>query len=120
MQSGQSETCLATHVNKCGYILVRIQSRLHKVMLYLSVQFNLLTFIATSEAKYNLVLVMFTADKAVSIEQASCYRFISPGSCSHPLAQKITKQICCCSRVGKAWGSACERCPVPDTGMSSL
>ncbi|KAG7328508.1 hypothetical protein KOW79_008452 [Hemibagrus wyckioides] len=55
------------------------------------------------------------SDKAVSVEQASCYRFISPGSCSHPLAQKITKQICCCSRVGKAWGSACERCPLPDT-----
>ncbi|KAK3563790.1 hypothetical protein QTP86_034520 [Hemibagrus guttatus] len=55
------------------------------------------------------------SDKAVSVEQASCYRSISPGSCSHPLAQKITKQICCCSRVGKAWGSACERCPLPDT-----
>ncbi|XP_060735308.1 latent-transforming growth factor beta-binding protein 2-like [Tachysurus vachellii] len=55
------------------------------------------------------------SDKAVSVEQASCYRSILPGSCSHPLAQKITKQICCCSRVGKAWGSACERCPLPDT-----
>ncbi|KAI5102569.1 latent-transforming growth factor beta-binding protein 1 isoform X2 [Silurus meridionalis] len=55
------------------------------------------------------------SDKAVSMEQASCYRSILPGSCSHPLAQKITKQICCCSRVGKAWGSGCERCPLPDT-----
>ncbi|KAM9465805.1 latent-transforming growth factor beta-binding protein 1-like [Clarias gariepinus] len=55
------------------------------------------------------------SDKAVSMEKASCYRFISPSSCSHPMAQKITKQICCCSRVGKAWGSACERCPLPDT-----
>ncbi|XP_060790649.1 latent-transforming growth factor beta-binding protein 2-like isoform X2 [Neoarius graeffei] len=55
------------------------------------------------------------SDKAVSVEQASCYRSILPGSCSHPLAQKITKQICCCSRVGRAWGSACERCPLPDT-----
>lgn len=65
-----------------------------------------------------LICLVFTADKAVSLEQASCYRFILPGSCSHPLAQKITKQICCCSRVGKAWGAACERCPLPDTGMS--
>ncbi|TSM77378.1 Latent-transforming growth factor beta-binding protein 2 [Bagarius yarrelli] len=55
------------------------------------------------------------SDKAVSMEQASCYRSISPGSCSHPLTQKITKQICCCSRVGRAWGLACERCPLPDT-----
>ncbi|KAI4874235.1 hypothetical protein NFI96_020690 [Prochilodus magdalenae] len=55
------------------------------------------------------------SDKAVSMEKASCYRSVSTGSCSLPLTLKITKQICCCSRVGKAWGSNCERCPLPNT-----
>uniref|UniRef100_A0A4W4F2N7 Latent transforming growth factor beta binding protein 2 n=1 Tax=Electrophorus electricus TaxID=8005 RepID=A0A4W4F2N7_ELEEL len=55
------------------------------------------------------------SDKAVSVEKSMCYRSVSVGSCSLPLPLKITKQICCCSRVGKAWGSTCERCPLPDT-----
>uniref|UniRef100_A0A3B4BZ25 Latent transforming growth factor beta binding protein 2 n=1 Tax=Pygocentrus nattereri TaxID=42514 RepID=A0A3B4BZ25_PYGNA len=57
------------------------------------------------------------SDKAVSMEKASCYRSVSAGSCGLPLSLKITKQICCCSRVGKAWGSHCERCPLPNTDL---
>ncbi|XP_068194619.1 latent-transforming growth factor beta-binding protein 2-like isoform X2 [Antennarius striatus] len=53
------------------------------------------------------------SDKAVSDQRALCYRSVSGGSCSLPLAQHITKQICCCSRVGKAWGTGCDRCPLP-------
>lgn len=56
------------------------------------------------------------ADKAVSMQQGLCYRLLGPGTCALPLAQRITKQICCCSRVGKAWGSLCEKCPLPGTG----
>ncbi|XP_064183749.1 latent-transforming growth factor beta-binding protein 2-like [Anguilla rostrata] len=55
------------------------------------------------------------SDKAVSDKRGVCYRSTSAGTCFLPLTQHITKQICCCSRVGKAWGPACERCPVPDT-----
>ncbi|KAG9336486.1 hypothetical protein JZ751_002833 [Albula glossodonta] len=55
------------------------------------------------------------ADKAVSDARGTCYRSTASGTCSLPLSQHITKQICCCSRVGKAWGPACERCPLPDT-----
>uniref|UniRef100_A0A8C7FEU2 Latent-transforming growth factor beta-binding protein 2 n=1 Tax=Oncorhynchus kisutch TaxID=8019 RepID=A0A8C7FEU2_ONCKI len=55
------------------------------------------------------------SDKAVSDQRGMCYRSASAGICSLPLTQHITKQICCCSRVGKAWGTACERCPLPDT-----
>ncbi|XP_054944591.1 latent-transforming growth factor beta-binding protein 2 isoform X2 [Physeter macrocephalus] len=55
------------------------------------------------------------SDKAVSMQQGPCYRLLGPGTCTLPLAQRITKQICCCSRVGKAWGSKCEKCPVPGT-----
>ncbi|XP_021102118.1 latent-transforming growth factor beta-binding protein 2 isoform X1 [Heterocephalus glaber] len=55
------------------------------------------------------------SDKAVSMRQGLCYRSLGPGTCTLPLAQTITKQICCCSRVGKAWGSKCEKCPLPDT-----
>nr|XP_013010744.1 latent-transforming growth factor beta-binding protein 2 isoform X4 [Cavia porcellus] len=55
------------------------------------------------------------SDKAVSMQQGLCYRSLGSGTCTLPLAQKITKQICCCSRVGKAWGSKCEKCPLPGT-----
>ncbi|XP_036699285.1 latent-transforming growth factor beta-binding protein 2 isoform X6 [Balaenoptera musculus] len=55
------------------------------------------------------------SDKAVSMQQGLCYRLLGPGTCTLPLAQRITKQICCCSRVGKAWGSKCEKCPLPGT-----
>ncbi|XP_077945511.1 latent-transforming growth factor beta-binding protein 2 isoform X5 [Gasterosteus aculeatus] len=52
------------------------------------------------------------SDKAVSDQTALCYRSASAGACSLPLAQRLTKQICCCSRVGKAWGPGCDRCPL--------
>lgn len=55
------------------------------------------------------------SDKAVSDQRGLCYRSVSAGTCSLPLSQHITKQICCCSRVGKAWGHACERCPLPES-----
>uniref|UniRef100_A0A6Q2X2F8 Latent transforming growth factor beta binding protein 2 n=1 Tax=Esox lucius TaxID=8010 RepID=A0A6Q2X2F8_ESOLU len=55
------------------------------------------------------------SDKAVSDQRGMCYRSASSGTCSLPIPLHITKQICCCSRVGKAWGRACERCPLPDT-----
>nr|XP_054303867.1 latent-transforming growth factor beta-binding protein 2 isoform X1 [Pongo pygmaeus] len=55
------------------------------------------------------------SDKAISMLQGLCYRLLGPGTCTLPLAQRITKQICCCSRVGKAWGSECEKCPLPGT-----
>uniref|UniRef100_A0A673BUW2 Latent-transforming growth factor beta-binding protein 2 n=1 Tax=Sphaeramia orbicularis TaxID=375764 RepID=A0A673BUW2_9TELE len=57
------------------------------------------------------------SDKAVSDHRALCYRSVSAGTCSLPLAQHITKQICCCSRVGKAWGPGCDRCPLPESGI---
>ncbi|XP_028250717.1 latent-transforming growth factor beta-binding protein 2-like [Parambassis ranga] len=53
------------------------------------------------------------SDKAVSDQRALCYRSVSAGTCSLPLANHLTKQICCCSRVGKAWGAGCDRCPLP-------
>lgn len=55
------------------------------------------------------------SDKAVSDQMGLCFRSLSARTCSLPLTQHITKQICCCSRVGKAWGPACERCPLPDS-----
>ncbi|XP_053700845.1 latent-transforming growth factor beta-binding protein 2 isoform X1 [Synchiropus splendidus] len=53
------------------------------------------------------------SEKAMSDQRALCYRSVSAGSCSLPLPRHITKQICCCSRVGKAWGAGCDRCPLP-------
>ncbi|XP_028817505.1 latent-transforming growth factor beta-binding protein 4 isoform X2 [Denticeps clupeoides] len=49
--------------------------------------------------------------KVISEEKHQCYRVVSAGVCSLPILKNITKQICCCSRVGKAWGRKCETCP---------
>lgn len=58
------------------------------------------------------------ADKAVSDQRAPCYRSVSAATCSLPLTNHLTKQICCCSRVGKAWGAGCDRCPLPGSGTA--
>uniref|UniRef100_A0A3Q2E326 Latent-transforming growth factor beta-binding protein 1-like n=1 Tax=Cyprinodon variegatus TaxID=28743 RepID=A0A3Q2E326_CYPVA len=56
----------------------------------------------------------------ISEEKGQCYRVVGaglgPSSCSLPIARNITKQICCCSRVGKAWGPDCQRCPYFGSG----
>uniref|UniRef100_A0A8C8SB66 Latent transforming growth factor beta binding protein 3 n=1 Tax=Pelusios castaneus TaxID=367368 RepID=A0A8C8SB66_9SAUR len=50
-----------------------------------------------------------------SEEKSLCFRLVSPElQCQHPLATKLTRQMCCCS-VGKAWGARCERCPADGT-----
>uniref|UniRef100_A0A671TUS3 Latent-transforming growth factor beta-binding protein 4 n=1 Tax=Sparus aurata TaxID=8175 RepID=A0A671TUS3_SPAAU len=56
-----------------------------------------------------------SAQSVISEEKGQCYRVLGsgqgPSSCSLPILRNITKQICCCSRVGKAWGTDCQRCP---------
>ncbi|XP_041090511.1 latent-transforming growth factor beta-binding protein 4-like isoform X3 [Polyodon spathula] len=47
----------------------------------------------------------------ISELKGQCYRILKMGFCTLPILRDITKQICCCSRVGKAWGRTCERCP---------
>ncbi|KAK6487718.1 latent-transforming growth factor beta-binding protein 4-like isoform X1 [Huso huso] len=47
----------------------------------------------------------------ISELKGQCYRILKTGFCTLPILKNITKQICCCSRVGKAWGRTCERCP---------
>ncbi|KAH0631466.1 hypothetical protein JD844_005798 [Phrynosoma platyrhinos] len=47
----------------------------------------------------------------ISEAKGPCFRVLRDGGCSLPILRNITKQICCCSRVGKAWGHGCERCP---------
>uniref|UniRef100_A0A8D0B046 Latent-transforming growth factor beta-binding protein 1 n=1 Tax=Salvator merianae TaxID=96440 RepID=A0A8D0B046_SALMN len=47
----------------------------------------------------------------ISEAKGPCFRVLRDGGCSLPILRNITKQICCCSRVGKAWGRGCERCP---------
>ncbi|XP_061453694.1 latent-transforming growth factor beta-binding protein 4 isoform X3 [Rhineura floridana] len=47
----------------------------------------------------------------ISEAKGPCFRVLRDGGCSLPILRNITKQICCCSRVGKAWSQGCERCP---------
>lgn len=60
------------------------------------------------------------AQSVISEEKSQCYRVLGsgqgPSSCSLPILRNITKQICCCSRVGKAWGPNCQRCPYFGSG----
>ncbi|KAJ8014189.1 hypothetical protein DPEC_G00037670 [Dallia pectoralis] len=52
---------------------------------------------------------------AVYEEKGSCFRLVSSGKqCLHPVSAQLSKQLCCCS-VGKAWGTRCEKCPLPGT-----
>ncbi|XP_049432201.1 latent-transforming growth factor beta-binding protein 4 isoform X6 [Epinephelus fuscoguttatus] len=55
------------------------------------------------------------SQSVISEEKGQCHRVLGsgqgPSSCSLPILRNITKQICCCSRVGKAWGPNCQRCP---------
>ncbi|XP_041428866.1 latent-transforming growth factor beta-binding protein 4 isoform X2 [Xenopus laevis] len=47
----------------------------------------------------------------ISEVKGPCFRILRDEKCSLPILRNITKQICCCSRVGKAWGKGCEQCP---------
>ncbi|XP_071886064.1 latent-transforming growth factor beta-binding protein 4-like [Anas platyrhynchos] len=49
--------------------------------------------------------------QVISEAREPCYRVLREGRCALPTLRNITRQICCCSRVGKAWGPACQRCP---------
>ncbi|KAL6104929.1 ltbp4 [Pungitius sinensis] len=55
------------------------------------------------------------SQSVISEEKGQCHRLLGSGrgptSCSLPILRSITKQICCCSRVGRAWGPDCQRCP---------
>uniref|UniRef100_G3NAG7 TB domain-containing protein n=1 Tax=Gasterosteus aculeatus TaxID=69293 RepID=G3NAG7_GASAC len=55
------------------------------------------------------------SQSVISEEKGQCHRVLGSGrgptSCSLPILRSITKQICCCSRVGRAWGPDCQRCP---------
>ncbi|XP_074873830.1 latent-transforming growth factor beta-binding protein 4 isoform X2 [Carettochelys insculpta] len=49
--------------------------------------------------------------RVISEAKGPCYRVLQDGACALPTLRNITNQICCCSRVGKAWGWGCQRCP---------
>ncbi|KAJ7303855.1 hypothetical protein JRQ81_011363 [Phrynocephalus forsythii] len=47
----------------------------------------------------------------ISEAKGPCFRVLREGGCSLPILRNITKQICCCSRVGKAWGDRVRALP---------
>ncbi|KAK2510669.1 hypothetical protein Q9233_017534 [Columba guinea] len=52
------------------------------------------------------------SQQVLSEARGPCFRVLGEGRrCALPTLRNITRQICCCSRVGKAWGGHCERCP---------
>uniref|UniRef100_A0A672V314 Latent transforming growth factor beta binding protein 4 n=1 Tax=Strigops habroptila TaxID=2489341 RepID=A0A672V314_STRHB len=53
------------------------------------------------------------SQQVLSEARGPCFRVLRSGRCALPTLRNITRQICCCSRVGKAWGGSCLRCPPP-------
>ena len=80
--------------------------------------FNTVLSLSLSLSSFSLS----SAQRVISEEKGQCYRVLGPGngaqSCSLPILKNITKQICCCSRVGKAWGANCQRCPYFASGRT--
>lgn len=60
------------------------------------------------------------AQHVISEAKGPCFRVLRDGGCSLPILRNITKQICCCSRVGKAWGRGCQLCPPYGSGEGPL
>lgn len=60
------------------------------------------------------------AQHVISEAKGPCFRVLRDGGCSLPILRNITKQICCCSRVGKAWGRGCQLCPPFGSGERLL
>ena len=58
------------------------------------------------------------AHQVLSEAKAPCFRVLRDGRCALPTLRNITRQICCCSRVGKAWGRDCLRCPPYGSGQT--
>ncbi|KAL2094235.1 hypothetical protein ACEWY4_008954 [Coilia grayii] len=53
-------------------------------------------------------------------ELGRCYRVVADsGQCELALHKDISLEICCCTLVGKAWGSPCQRCPQAGTASFS-
>uniref|UniRef100_A0A8V5GQH2 Uncharacterized protein n=1 Tax=Melopsittacus undulatus TaxID=13146 RepID=A0A8V5GQH2_MELUD len=44
------------------------------------------------------------SQQVLSEARGPCFRVLRSGRCALPTLRNITRQICCCSRVGKAWG----------------
>uniref|UniRef100_A0A8C3Y714 Latent transforming growth factor beta binding protein 4 n=1 Tax=Catharus ustulatus TaxID=91951 RepID=A0A8C3Y714_CATUS len=52
------------------------------------------------------------SQQVLSEARGPCFRLLREGGgCALPTLRNITRQVCCCSRVGKAWGGSCLLCP---------
>eukprot|EP00795_Rhopilema_esculentum_P005941 gene5941-11289_t len=47
--------------------------------------------------------------------RGACYESFTRDSCKNPIPGNQTKSNCCCSVIGKAWGTPCEICPLKDS-----
>lgn len=47
----------------------------------------------------------------MDVRQEHCYTRYKHGKCTHSLEGLFSKNLCCCSPIGKAWGEKCETCP---------
>ncbi|XP_066993764.2 fibrillin-2 [Anabrus simplex] len=57
-----------------------------------------------------------TGTLCLDTREELCYMEYRHGTCSNALDGNYPRNICCCSTVGKAWGtSKCEPCPRPGT-----
>lgn len=54
-------------------------------------------------------------EECVDMRKEKCYLEYTDGQCLHPMTNRQTRMVCCCS-MGRGWGDPCSPCP----GLGSL
>lgn len=51
----------------------------------------------------------------MDIREEQCFTRYKHGKCTEPIDGLFNKNLCCCTSIGRAWGTKCEGCPRPGT-----
>ncbi|XP_050313522.1 fibrillin-2-like [Anthonomus grandis grandis] len=52
-----------------------------------------------------------TRTQCLDLREEQCYTKYVHGKCNNAIEGLFHKDLCCCSSIGKAWGTKCEACP---------
>lgn len=63
-----------------------------------------------------MLISSVSGTRCSDVRQEQCHAKYKHGQCAGSLDGLHRKNLCCCSRAGKAWGSSgCDQCPRPGT-----
>lgn len=60
---------------------------------------------------HNRECIFVTGTQCLDVRQEQCFTRYKHGKCTMPLDGLFSKNLCCCSPIGRAWGDKCETCP---------